>query len=55
MLDDPPRAGDPPILVADSARARADLGWTPQYAELDTIISHAWQWEQRLHQTAPRP
>jgi UDP-glucose 4-epimerase len=40
------RAGDPPSLVADSALAKAQLGWTPQFAALDTIIAHAWQWEQ---------
>ncbi|HYF20916.1 MAG TPA: UDP-glucose 4-epimerase GalE [Ramlibacter sp.] len=50
MRDDPPRAGDPPVLVADAARARAELGWTPQYEDLDTIIAHAWQWERKLHQ-----
>ena len=55
MRDDPARAGDPPVLVADSARARAELGWTPQYAALDTIIAHAWQWEQQLQQAAPKP
>lgn len=47
LRDDPPRAGDPPVLVADAARARKELGWTPKYAALDTIIAHAWQWEQR--------
>lgn len=47
LRDDPPRAGDPPVLVADAARARGELGWQPRYAELDTIIAHAWQWEQR--------
>jgi UDP-glucose 4-epimerase len=47
LRDDPPRAGDPPVLVADATRARTELGWTPRYAELDTIIAHAWQWEQR--------
>lgn len=41
----PRRAGDPSILVADSARARAVLGWHPRFAELETIIRHAWQWE----------
>lgn len=50
VRDDPPRAGDPPALVADAARARAELGWTPQYEDLDTIIAHAWQWERKLHQ-----
>ncbi|RYY92830.1 MAG: UDP-glucose 4-epimerase GalE [Comamonadaceae bacterium] len=49
LRDDPPRAGDPPVLVADAARARSELGWAPKYAELDTIIAHAWQWEQRQH------
>lgn len=48
VQDDPPRAGDPPVLVADAARARAELGWTPRHADIDTIIAHAWQWEQRM-------
>ncbi|TFZ08167.1 UDP-glucose 4-epimerase GalE [Ramlibacter humi] len=48
MRDDPPRAGDPPVLVADAARARAELGWAPQYQDLGTIIEHAWQWERRV-------
>lgn len=52
VRDDPPRAGDPPVLVADATRARAELGWKPQYEDLDTIIAHAWQWERRLHQAA---
>ncbi|MGE4242141.1 UDP-glucose 4-epimerase GalE [Ramlibacter sp.] len=47
VRDDPPRAGDPPVLVADSARARAELGWTPNYPEIETIVAHAWRWEQR--------
>ncbi len=53
VRDDPPRAGDPPVLVADAARARAELGWRPRYGDLDAIITHAWQWEQRLAQAAP--
>lgn len=47
LRDDPPRAGDPPVLVADATRARAELGWMPQYPDIETIIAHAWQWEQR--------
>ncbi len=39
------RAGDPPTLVADASRARALLQWTPRYADLDTIVAHAWAWE----------
>ena len=40
----PRRAGDPPSLVADSAHIRAELGWTPQYTDLTTIIETAWAW-----------
>jgi UDP-glucose 4-epimerase len=39
------RAGDPPILYADPSKARAVLGWSAQ-ADLEEIISTAWQWEQ---------
>jgi UDP-glucose 4-epimerase len=41
------RAGDPATLVADSAQARERLGWQPEYADLDTILAHAWAWEQQ--------
>ena len=41
------RCGDPAILVADATHARAMLGWSPQYDSLETIIRHAWKFEQR--------
>ena len=41
----PRRAGDPAVLVADSAKARRVLGWQPQY-NLRRIIQTAWNWEQ---------
>jgi UDP-glucose 4-epimerase len=40
------RAGDPPILVGSSDRARSLLGWQPRYPDLQDIIAHAWQWHQ---------
>ncbi|HEY0061887.1 MAG TPA: UDP-glucose 4-epimerase GalE [Telluria sp.] len=43
----PRRPGDPPVLVADATLAKNKLGWVPQYADLDTIVRHAWQWEQQ--------
>ncbi len=43
----PRRAGDPPALVADAARARAALGWTPRRSDLDSIIATAWAWHRR--------
>lgn len=43
----PRRPGDPPVLVADATLAHTALRWRPRYADLDTIIRHAWQWEQK--------
>ena len=40
----PRRAGDPAQLVASSEKAKTVLGWKPQYADLDTIVSTAWAW-----------
>jgi UDP-glucose 4-epimerase len=53
LRDDPPREGDPPVLVADATRARAELGWQPQYPEIETIIAHAWNFEQKRAMNAP--
>jgi UDP-glucose 4-epimerase len=47
VVDEPRRPGDPAILVADSARARQQLGWRPQHDALEDILRHAWQWEIR--------
>jgi len=44
----PRRPGDPAQIVAACDRARAMLGWTPQYDDLATIIAHALAWEQTL-------
>jgi UDP-glucose 4-epimerase len=41
------RPGDPAFLVASSARARSELGWTPRFASLDTIVGTAWQFKER--------
>lgn len=41
----PRRPGDPARLVADATLAKKALGWVPQYADLETIIQHAWRWE----------
>jgi UDP-glucose 4-epimerase len=43
----PRRAGDPAILIASSAKIRAELGWKPEYPELRDIIATAWSWHQR--------
>ena len=43
------RPGDPPALVGGAEKARDILGWNPQYSDLKTILSHAWQWHQKRH------
>lgn len=39
------REGDPARLVAGAKLARKELGWKPEYAELEGIIESAWNWE----------
>jgi len=41
------RPGDPPVLIADSAKARRVLGWKPEYPGLNEIIGAAWRWHER--------
>ncbi len=41
------RPGDAAMLVASSARIRSELGWTPQHADLDSIMASAWEWMRR--------
>ena len=47
VVNAPRREGDPARLVADATLARKQLGWQPQYADLATIIEHAWKWVTR--------
>lgn len=37
------RAGDPAFLLADASKAKKNLDWQPQYTDLETIITHAWE------------
>ncbi|GGH87566.1 UDP-glucose 4-epimerase [Pullulanibacillus pueri] len=43
-VDAPRRAGDPAVLIASSEKAEKELGWKPQYPELEKIVEHAWAW-----------
>lgn len=43
----PRREGDPPSLVADSTKLQTRLGWKPQRAQLDRIVSDAWAFAER--------
>jgi UDP-arabinose 4-epimerase len=44
------REGDPPVLIADSHRARRELGWRPQYESLEEIVASAWRWHSSAQQ-----
>ena len=41
----PKRPGDPARLVASSKLAEVQMGWKPEYPELEGIIESAWQWQ----------
>lgn len=44
----PRRPGDAEAIVADSAKIRGQLGWKPDLANLDLIVTHALAWERGL-------
>ena len=46
----PRRPGDPAVLYAAADRARNELGWRPNYTDLEVIVRHAFQW----HKSHPR-
>ncbi len=41
------RAGDPAVLISSSEKAKAVLGWKPQFPDLEIIVEAAWQWHQK--------
>ena len=38
------RSGDPAVLISSSQKAMKDLGWMPQFPDLETIVETAWTW-----------
>ncbi|MBV1830684.1 UDP-glucose 4-epimerase GalE [Komagataeibacter melomenusus] len=41
------RHGDPATLVADSSRIQREIGWQPQYQNIDSIVTTALHWRER--------
>lgn len=41
------RAGDPPVLVADSRKIRDLTGWRPRHDDIEFIVRTAWEWERK--------
>ncbi len=50
VRDSERRAGDPPALIAGAEKIKSVLGWQPKYADIDTIVAHAFKWEQKIAQ-----
>ncbi len=48
IVEEPRRAGDPPVLVARADCIRQTLGWIPRHDDLDAIVSSSLAWERRL-------
>lgn len=44
----PRRPGDPASVVSNPTRAKTILKWAPKYDNLDTIVTHALNWEAHL-------
>ncbi len=44
VVEEPRRAGDPPVLVASPETLVRDTGWTPTLSTLDAITRTAWLW-----------
>lgn len=38
------RPGDPAVLIASNEKACKELGWKPEFDNIDTIIRTAWEW-----------
>ena len=51
VVEEPRRAGDPPMLIARSDRLQRVLGWTPQHDDLDFIVGTALRWERKTART----
>ncbi len=47
VQDSPRRPGDADELIADSTKIRSELGFSPKYSDLETIIKTAWQWHKK--------
>jgi len=48
-IAEPRRTGDPAILIGSAKKAKEVLGWKPQYPDLQSIISTAWNWHQKQY------
>jgi UDP-glucose 4-epimerase len=50
VIEEPRRPGDPAVLIASSEKITAELGWQPNYSDIDSIVESAWVWHQERYQ-----
>ncbi len=55
VVEAPRRAGDPPLVFADSSKIRRELGWSAKVTDLDEIIGSAWRWMLTNPHGYPKP
>ena len=48
IVEEPRRAGDPAVLVAEAGRIRTVLDWVPRYDKLEQLVGDALRWERTL-------
>jgi UDP-glucose 4-epimerase len=41
------RPGDPAALYADNSKIKRELGWVPEYTDVERIVATAWRWHAR--------
>jgi UDP-glucose 4-epimerase len=41
------RRGDPARLVADPYKIKNELGFSPKYSDINTIVESAWKWHNK--------
>ncbi len=50
IREEPRRAGDPPVLVAEAQRIREVLNWQPRLDDINAIVTSALAWERQLQE-----
>lgn len=40
----PRRPGDPAVLYADASKIQRELGWRPEFTDIEAIVATAWRW-----------
>ena len=48
VVEKPRRPGDPPRLIAASGKIKRELGWQPQFQDIEAIVASAWKWHQKF-------